>query len=161
MCFGSAVAVWKPVKCPFTHSFLHVCPVNTSDLLPLLVYNHCAFSSGALHHRSKGRHRRLRKSVLMMSVHRPFTVKYLREELRITALSPAVSTQKRQPSEQPSVSGPHPRLVSCYIGRAVSSRCFLHLLYLPSFYKLSLCFSFESQIIIVAFIFSGCKKKSG
>lgn len=34
--------------------FLHISPVNTSDLLPLLVYNHRAFSPGALHHRGKG-----------------------------------------------------------------------------------------------------------
>lgn len=61
-----------------------------------------------------------------------FTVKYLTAELRITALSPAVSAQKRQPSEQPSVSGPRPRLVSLVIRgeeeEEVTSHCCLNLL---------------------------------
>lgn len=65
VCFGSAVADYKPIHSLSLTFSLHVCPVNTSDLLPLLVYNHRAFSPGALHHRGKGCHGRLRECVLI------------------------------------------------------------------------------------------------
>lgn len=72
--FGSAVAVYEPIRgLPLTF-LLHVCPVNTSDLLPLLVYNHRAFSPGALHHRGKGCHGRLRECVFMSRRSDAFTV---------------------------------------------------------------------------------------
>lgn len=140
---------WNKSESAFRlHVFIFI--VDTSDLLPLLVHNHCAFGSGVEHHCSKRCHRWLCEHVFHTQAHKD-CVQYLKQG--------PYAFVSRSFATRATVRWTTVSLRSSFEARK-SSQLSRHVLPLLLIHNVSV-FIYKVPQVPIWFVFADCRMKSG